>query len=86
MKNLVSLAPLRILRKSASGMAVLCLTQDQWSRYQIGLGIRVSNPLRFIGGVWLPLSQVVIKDGKVVAAPLWLIKKNGLERSEGEAW
>ncbi len=86
MKNLVSLAPLRILRKSASGLAVLCLTQDQWNRYQIGLGIRVSHPERFVGGVWLPLSQVVVKEGKVVACPLWLVKKNGMERAEVGAW
>ena len=86
MKNLVSVSPLRIVRKSASGMAVLCYTQDEWNRYQIGLGIRVSRPSLFINGIWLPLSQVVIKEGKVVALPLWLVKKNKLDRCENGAW
>jgi hypothetical protein len=85
MKDLTSIAPLTIIRKSASGLAVLCVTQENFKRYQIGLGIRVSRPTFGIGGVWLPLSQVIVKDGKVVGTPLWLAKRNKLEVAEAGA-
>lgn len=85
MKNIKSIAALRIALRSASGLAVLALTKDEWKRYQIGRGIRVTHT--FYGlGQWLPLSQVVVKDGEVVAASDWLIRKKGLERAEVGAW
>ena len=86
MKNLISVSPLRIIHKSASGLAVLCYTQDEWKRYQIGLGIRVTHPTRFINGVWLPLSQVVVKDGAVVAVSGWVVKAKGLAKEAVGVW
>jgi hypothetical protein len=82
MKDFIAISPLRIVRKSSSGLAVLCYSQEDWSRYQIGLGIRVTRPTFGINGIWLPLSQVIVKDGKVVQVPQWLAKKNKLEVAE----
>lgn len=69
MKNLTSIAPLTILRKSASGLAVQACTERE--RGLLGLSNR---NLPWVG-VWLPLSQVIIKDGKVVAVAKWLVKQ-----------
>ena len=78
MKNLISVSPLRIVLKSNSGLAVLVLDKDEFRRYQIGLGIRVKpSPLSGLGK-WIPLSQVVCKNGYVVAVSGWLIKAKGL--------
>jgi hypothetical protein len=73
MKNLTSIAPLTIIRKSASGLAVEAVT----AQAEKMMCLRRNFP---IGGVWLPLSQVVIKDRKVVAVSSWLIKAKNLER------
>lgn len=83
MKNLISILPLIILRKSASGLAVQVCTEQQAG--MLGLSNRA---LPWVGE-WLPLSQVVIKDRKVVAVSSWLIKAKKIPRlPEGEvgAW
>ena len=76
MKNLVSIVPLAIVRKSASGLAVQVSARPPEARR----GFNINDP-------WLPLSQVVIKTGRVIAVPLWLVNAKGLQRAEvGEAW
>lgn len=77
MKNLVSVVPLFIVRKSSSGLAVQVTTRPPEARQR---GYNLNDH-------WLPLSQVVIKTGRVIAVPLWLVNAKGLERAEvGEAW
>ena len=72
MKNLISIEPLHVLRKSASGLAVqVC---DERTAGMLALSNR---GLPWAGG-WLPLSQVVIRDRKVVAVAGWLVKKHKL--------
>mgnify|MGYP003351804758 CR=1 FL=1 len=74
MKNLTSVQPLIVLRTSHSGLAVQVCTEQE-----AGM-LALSN--RHIGwiGIWLPLSQVVIKDRKVVAVSTWLVRKHKLAR------
>jgi len=82
MKNFTSIAPLTIIRKSASGLAVEAITAQAEKLMCLRRNFGIV-------GVWLPLSQVVIKDRKVVAVSSWLIKAKKLERlPEGEvgAW
>lgn len=83
MKNLISIRPLIIIRKSDSGLAVQACTPRE--RGLLGLSNR---GLPWVG-VWLPLSQVVIKEGQVVAVSSWLIKAKKIPiLAEGEvgAW
>ena len=83
MKNITSIQPLHILRKSASGLAVQVCTERE-----AGMLALSNRHLPWVG-VWVPLSQVVIRDRKVVAASAWLIRTKGLPKLEaGEvgAW
>jgi hypothetical protein len=74
MKNVIAIQPLTILRKSASGLAIQVCTAQQEAM------LAVSNRGLPWVGVWLPLSQVVIKDRKVVGATAWVIKAKGLPK------
>jgi hypothetical protein len=76
MKNLISIQPLTILRKSASGLAIQVCTERE-----AGLLALSNRGLPWVG-VWVPLSQVVIKDRKVVAATTWLVKAKCLPKLE----
>ena len=83
MKNLISVLPLIVLRKSASGLAVQVCTERE-----AGLLALSNRHLPWVGA-WLPLSQVVIKDRKVVAVAPWLIKAKQIPRlpaGEVGAW
>lgn len=83
MKNLISILPLVILRKSASGLAVQVCTERE-----AGLLALSNRHLPWVGA-WLPLSQVVIKEGRVVAVASWLIKAKQIPRlpaGEVGAW
>ncbi len=82
MKNLTSIAPLTIIRKSASGLAVEVVTAQVEGMMCLGRNFAIC-------GKWLPLSQVVVKDRKVVAVSGWLVKAKKLDLlPEGEvgAW
>lgn len=83
MKNLISVLPLIVLRKSASGLAVQVCTERE-----AGLLALSNRHLPWVGA-WLPLSQVVIKEGQVVAVASWLIKAKKIPRlpaGEVGAW
>lgn len=63
--KLLPVAPLTVLRKSSSGLAVqvTALTVTDISKARMG-------------GKWLPLSCVIICEGKVVAVADWLRTKH----------
>ena len=78
MKNFISIAPLTIVRKSSSGLAVEVVTAKVEGMMCLGRNFPVT-------GKWLPLSQVIVKDRKVVAVAGWMVKAKKLDLlPEGE--